>query len=101
MGLSQPAAPGVAPGLSLPVLPDCSDTTVVVSWVKTAEEMSGAVVLRCYESAGAAASLRLPAQPGYVWRLADLRERPLAEEPGEVLSFKPYEIKTLLLVPQA
>lgn len=101
VGLSQPAAPGAVPGLSLPVLPDCSDTTVVVSWVKIAEEKAGAVVLRCYESAGAAASLRLPAQPGYVWRLADLRERPLAEEPGVVLSFKPYEIKTLLLVPQA
>ncbi|MGI5923215.1 MAG: glycosyl hydrolase-related protein [Lentisphaeria bacterium] len=101
VGLSQPAPAGEAAGLSLPVLPDCSDTTVVVSWVKLAEEKPDTVVLRCHESAGVAASLHLPAPAGYAWRLADIEERPLAAPPGEALSFKPYEIKTLLLVPQA
>ena len=79
--------------------------------VKLAEDRSGDLVLRLYESAGARAAARLDLDPALAAgevTATDLLERPFAEDApafrsalgrgqdGEVeLCFRPFEIKTL------
>lgn len=83
--------------LRLPVLPDGTDTTVVIANMKPAE--NGGVVLRCFEGAGQNAALSLPTTPGWRWQETDLLEDKAADLQVEVLDFRPFEIKTLLLLP--
>ena len=72
--------------------------TVVCVTVKTAED-SPAAVLRFYEASGRGGSLRLTLPAG-----SRLIEANLLEEPGEALdpaaalAFRPFELKTLLVL---
>ena len=72
--------------------------TVVCETVKTAED-SPAAVLRFYEASGRGGSLRLTLPAG-----SRLIEANLLEEPGEALdpaaalAFRPFELKTLLVL---
>ncbi|MFG2177169.1 alpha-mannosidase [Streptomyces abikoensis] len=87
------AADGVAPLVSV------DDDAVVVSAVKLADDGSGDVVVRVYESLGGRASARLTAgfDVGEV-AVCDLLERPVAA--GSLsLSLRPFEIVTLRLSP--
>ena len=79
---------------------------VVVEAVKLADDQSGDVVVRLYESRGGRASARLIAGfPVVTATPTDLLERPLADagplpvaEGGMVeLSFRPFEIRTFRL----
>ena len=86
-------------------------SSVLVETVKLAEDRSGDLVLRLYESAGARAAARLDLDPALAAgevTATDLLERPFAEDApafrsalgrgqdGEVeLCFRPFEIKTL------
>jgi alpha-mannosidase len=79
---------------------------VVVEAVKLADDQSGDVVVRLYESQGGRASTRLTADfPVVTATLTDLLERPLSDAgPLPVtdgnaveLSFRPFEIRTLRL----
>ncbi|MGP9538430.1 alpha-mannosidase [Brachybacterium sp. AOP43-C2-M15] len=86
-------------------------TSVIVETVKLAEDRSGDLVLRLYESRGARAVAALaldPALAGGEVRAVDLLERPFGEEApafrsalrrnedGTVeLAFRPFEIKTM------
>ena len=79
---------------------------VVIEAVKLADDRSGDVVVRLYESRGGRASARLTAGfPVGTATATDLLERPLAgagplpvADGGTVeLSFRPFEIRTLRL----
>jgi alpha-mannosidase len=102
-----------ADGAAAPVGPllAVDNPAVVVEAVKLADDQSGDVVVRLYESLGGRASARVTAGfPVAAATLTDLLERPLAEDGrsgdgqvdvsagGEVaLSFRPFEIRTLRL----
>jgi alpha-mannosidase len=79
-----------------------NDPAVVVEAVKLAEDRSGDVVVRLYESLGsrATASLTTDFPHGAVTE-ADLLERPLpapvALRPDGVLGLRPFQIVTLRL----
>jgi alpha-mannosidase len=90
----------------VPALVAVDNPAVVTEAVKLADDQSGDVVLRLYESRGGRASIRLTA--GFAVGTAtatDLLERPLAGAgplpvtgSGTVeLSFRPFEIRTLRL----
>ena len=82
------------PGLKLPVMPDATGTTVVISTVKPAENGKD-TVFRCFESMGETATLELPEEAGVRWFEADLaEERPVPAGPR--IRFRPFEIKTLV-----
>lgn len=78
---------------------------VVVSAVKLADDASGDVVVRLYESTGGRARVRLGT--GFEFadpKLTDLLERPLAEgnapvrvDGGVQLSLRPFELVTVRL----
>jgi alpha-mannosidase len=78
-----------------------------VEAVKLADDRSGDVVVRLYESRGGRASARL--QPGFPLARAavvDLLERPtvlppppVAPDGGLVLALRPFQILTLRLTP--
>ncbi|MFQ6193450.1 alpha-mannosidase [Streptomyces sp. NPDC000405] len=87
------AAGGVAPLVSV------DNDAVVVSAVKLADDGSGDVVVRVYESLGGRASARLTA--GFEVEevaVCDLLERPVAPATTS-LSLRPFEIVTLRLHP--
>jgi alpha-mannosidase len=79
---------------------------VVTEAVKLADDQSGDVIVRLYESHGGRASARLSADfPVAAATATDLLERPLSEA-GELpvidggtieLSFRPFEIRTVRL----
>jgi len=76
---------------------------VVVEAVKAADDRSGDVVVRCYESLGGRAQTSVKASfaVGRAW-LTDLLERPLVDlgiGPGDVpsLQLRPFEVVTLRL----
>jgi hypothetical protein len=71
---------------------------VVVEAVKLAEDQSGDIVVRLYESLGGRATARLTAGfPLGSATLTDLLERTIAACDTAGLSFRPFEIKTLRL----
>ncbi|MEU4211662.1 glycoside hydrolase family 38 C-terminal domain-containing protein [Streptomyces sp. NPDC026206] len=91
-----PGSTGVEPLVSV------DDDAVVVSAVKLADDGSGDVVVRLYESLGGRARVRLAAGFGVVSAgVCDLLERPLGAaevaDNGVPLAFRPFEIVTLRL----
>ena len=93
----------VASGQELAPLVQLDNEAVVVEAVKAADDRSGDVVLRCYESRGgrAAATLQANFPVRGAW-LTDLLERPLTElevGPGNTvaLQLRPFQVITLKL----
>ncbi|SPE63728.1 Mannosylglycerate hydrolase [Streptomyces netropsis] len=91
-----PGSAGVEPLVSV------SDDAVVISAIKLADDGSGDVVVRLYESLGGRARARLSAGfPTASVSVCDLLERPVAaattDGDGVVLSLRPFEIVTLRL----
>ncbi|MBC9712975.1 alpha-mannosidase [Streptomyces sp. TRM66268-LWL] len=91
-------APAVAPLVTV------DDPAVTVESVKLAEDRSGDVVVRLYESRGGRAKARLTAAfPVARAEMTDLLERPLGtaetDEEGLLLSLRPFQIVTLRLRP--
>lgn len=84
------------PGLSLPVLPDTSDSTVVIANIKPSED-GQSVVLRCYEAEGKAAKIQLPIIDGKIWYETDLMEEHARIITGDLLHFRACEIKTIMI----
>ncbi|HEY9440897.1 MAG TPA: glycosyl hydrolase-related protein, partial [Streptomyces sp.] len=77
---------------------------VTVESVKLADDRSGEVIVRLYESAGGRADATLRAGfPVVRARITDLLERPLHDavtgEDGLELSLRPFQILTLRLTP--
>ncbi|MER5611716.1 glycoside hydrolase family 38 C-terminal domain-containing protein [Streptomyces sp. NPDC002215] len=102
LALNLPLRAAVAP--VLPSLVDTGHPAVTVESVKLAEDRSGDVILRLYESAGGRAGTTLRVGfPVVRATVTDLLERPLREaetdEHGLVLSLRPFQILTLRLTP--
>lgn len=106
LNLPERAVPGSA--TVPPLVAVTPGTAIVVEAVKLAEDRSGDVVVRLYESDGGRAAGRLV--PGFALASAtatDLLERPLTDAPGYpvgedggvAVSLRPFEILTLRLVP--
>ena len=78
------------------------DSPVHVTGVKSSDRVKGALVVRLYNTAGNEAEAVLEAGFGVkeAWE-ADLMERPLRklDVPGRPLRFKPFEVRTVLLLP--
>lgn len=83
------------PGLTLPPMLDTSDSSVIVSCVKPSD-IGDNVAFRCFESVGVEASLTLPQRADRQWTLTDLMEENEQKITGDVVNFRPYEIKTLI-----
>ncbi|MFF2062414.1 alpha-mannosidase [Streptomyces sp. NPDC058200] len=102
LALNLPLRVAAAP--EQPPLVNVDNPAVTVEAVKLAEDRSGDVVVRLYESAGgrAEATLRI-GFPVTGARVTDLLERPLHDaEPGEKglrLRLRPFQILTLRLTP--
>ncbi|MGW2514088.1 alpha-mannosidase [Streptomyces scopuliridis] len=94
----------VAPAPEQPPLVNVDHPAVTVEAVKLAEDRSGDVIVRLYESAGgrAEATLRV-GFPVIGARVTDLLERPLhdaeTDEEGLRLRLRPFQILTLRLTP--
>lgn len=102
LALNLPLRAAVAP--VLPSLVETGHPAVTVESVKLAEDRSGDVIVRLYESAGGRAGTTLRVGfPVVRARVTDLLERPLHEadtdEHGLVLSLRPFQILTLRLTP--
>ncbi|WP_392673446.1 alpha-mannosidase [Streptomyces sp. LN785] len=102
LALNLPLRAAVAP--SVPSLVTTGHPGVTVESVKLAEDRSGDVIVRLYESAGGRAEATL--QVGFpVTRaqITDLLERPLraatADEHGLALALRPFQILTVRLTP--
>ncbi|MGW9133648.1 alpha-mannosidase [Streptomyces sp. NPDC055681] len=102
LALNLPLRAAVAP--VVPSLVTTGHPAVTVESVKLAEDRSGDVIVRLYESAGgrAAATLR-GGFPVVRAQITDLLERPLheatADEHGLVLALRPFQILTVRLTP--
>lgn len=93
--LNHPLLP--ADGVALASVARAEHPGVLVETVKRAEHGDG-VVLRCYESLGAATTTRLATTlPHARVTETDLLERPIGPADLERLEFGPFEVKTLLL----
>ncbi|MFF9508602.1 alpha-mannosidase [Streptomyces sp. NPDC014727] len=102
LALNLPLRAAVAP--TLPSLISTGHPAVTVESVKLAEDRSGDVVVRLYESAGGRAPTTMRVGfPVVRARITDLLERPLHEadtdEHGLVLSLRPFQILTVRLTP--
>ncbi|MFD4859425.1 alpha-mannosidase [Streptomyces atratus] len=102
LALNLPLRAAVAP--VLPPLISTGHPAVTVESVKLAEDRSGDVIVRLYESAGGRADTTLRVGfPVIQARITDLLERPLHEadtdEHGLVLSLRPFQILTVRLTP--
>lgn len=102
LALNLPLRAAVAP--VLPSLVGTGHPAVTVESVKLAEDRSGDVVVRLYESAGGRARTTLRVGfPVVRAQVTDLLERPLHEADtdghGLVLSLRPFQILTLRLTP--
>ncbi|MEV0036730.1 glycoside hydrolase family 38 C-terminal domain-containing protein [Streptomyces sp. NPDC050804] len=102
LALNLPLRVAAAP--ESPPLVDAGDPAVTVEAVKLAEDRSGDVVVRLYESAGGRADTTLRIGfPVVGARVTDLLERPLYEaetgEEGLRLRLRPFQILTLRLTP--
>lgn len=87
-----------AAGASAFSLLDFSAGSLVVTAIKQAESGRGFVV-RVFETAGQAVTTPLPRLPGYCAAEAGITEDEIRPISGNTLSFKPFEIKTLLFQP--
>ncbi|MET8431925.1 glycoside hydrolase family 38 C-terminal domain-containing protein [Streptomyces sp900116325] len=102
LALNLPLRAAVAP--VVPSLITTGHPAVTVESVKLAEDRSGDVIVRLYESAGgrAEAALRV-GFPVVRAQITDLLERPLhearADEQGLVLALRPFQILTVRLTP--
>ncbi|WP_406295070.1 alpha-mannosidase [Streptomyces sp. NBC_00624] len=102
LALNLPLRAAVAP--VVPSLITTGHPAVTVESVKLAEDRSGDVIVRLYESAGgrAEAALRV-GFPVVRAQITDLLERPLheatADEHGLVLALRPFQILTVRLTP--
>ncbi|WP_030917056.1 alpha-mannosidase [Streptomyces sp. NRRL B-24720] len=102
LALNLPLRAAVAP--MVPSLVTTGHPAVTVESVKLAEDRSGDVIVRLYESAGgrAEAALRV-GFPVVRAQITDLLERPLheatADEHGLVLALRPFQILTVRLTP--
>ncbi len=106
--LNVPARP--ARGRRLGPLVTSSDPRVLISAVKLADDRSGDLIVRLYESAGGRATTRLVMDLPAV---ESVREADLLERPGEpvawsatdgvhasgVLEFRPFQLRTLRITP--
>ncbi|MEU4922921.1 glycoside hydrolase family 38 C-terminal domain-containing protein [Streptomyces parvus] len=102
LALNLPLRAAVAP--AVPALVSTGHPAVTVESVKLAEDRSGDVIVRLYESAGGRARTRLKVSfPVTEARITDLLERPLhpAETDGDglVLDLRPFQILTVRLTP--
>ncbi|MFF3954926.1 alpha-mannosidase [Streptomyces sp. NPDC001890] len=102
LALNLPLRAAVAP--AVPSLVEAGHPAVTVESVKLAEDRSGDVIVRLYESAGGRAGTTLRVGfPVVRAVVTDLLERPLREaetdEHGLVLSLRPFQILTLRLTP--
>ncbi|MEV8005954.1 glycoside hydrolase family 38 C-terminal domain-containing protein [Streptomyces parvus] len=98
--LNLPLRAAVAP--VVPALVSTGHPAVTVESVKLAEDRSGDVIVRLYESAGGRARTRLTVSfPVTEARITDLLERPLhpaaTDEDGLVLDLRPFQILTVRL----
>ncbi|AYF73715.1 alpha-mannosidase [Nocardia yunnanensis] len=97
--------PGFTPGVAQPVSPlfAVDDDAVVTSAVKLADDGSGDVVIRLYESAGARSTALLTADFSVTgWQRCDLLERPVPDDPAATadgdrirLRLRPFQLITL------
>ncbi|MFF2378457.1 alpha-mannosidase [Streptomyces xiamenensis] len=108
LNLPERSVPGSA--TVTPLVSVAPEAPIVVEAVKLAEDRSGDVVVRLYESGGGRASGRLLAGfPLASATATDLLERPLTDAPGYPvgrdggveLTLRPFEVLTLRLVPAA
>jgi alpha-mannosidase len=104
LNLPERTVPG---GAEVPPLVAVDHEAVVVSAVKLADDRSGDVVVRLYESRGGRVTATLsPGFPLAASTATDLLERPLADEAqqqvdGRVrLTLRPFQILTLRLTPE-
>ncbi|WP_282687991.1 MULTISPECIES: glycoside hydrolase family 38 C-terminal domain-containing protein [unclassified Streptomyces] len=102
LALNLPLRAAVAP--VVPALVSTGHPAVTVESVKLAEDRSGDVIVRLYESAGGRALTRLTVSfPVTEARITDLLERPLhpaaTDEDGLVLDLRPFQILTVRLTP--
>lgn len=102
LALNLPLRAAVAP--VVPSLITTGHPAVTVESVKLAEDRSGDVVVRLYESAGGRAETALRVGfPVVRAQITDLLERPLheatADEHGLVLALRPFQILTVRLTP--
>ncbi|OSC75750.1 alpha-mannosidase [Streptomyces sp. BF-3] len=102
LALNLPLRAAVAP--VVPALVSTGHPAVTVESVKLAEDRSGDVIVRLYESAGGRARTRLTVSfPVREARITDLLERPLhpaaTDEDGLVLGLRPFQILTVRLTP--
>ncbi|TYR51837.1 alpha-mannosidase [Streptomyces parvus] len=100
LALNLPLRAAVAP--VVPALVSTGHPAVTVESVKLAEDRSGDVIVRLYESAGGRARTRLTVSfPVTEARITDLLERPLhpaaTDEDGTVLDLRPFQILTVRL----
>ncbi|GIH05645.1 alpha-mannosidase [Rhizocola hellebori] len=71
---------------------------VVVEAVKLADDRSGDVIVRLYESLGGRARATLtPSFPVDRVSIVDLLERPLSDDTGAAMEFGPFQIRTVRL----
>ncbi|MFE4367853.1 alpha-mannosidase [Streptomyces sp. NPDC056835] len=96
--------PSVAAGSAAPPLISVDDPDVIVEAVKFADDRSGDVVVRLYESRGGRARTALSADfPVASVCETDLLEEPVAARPYEngsvALALRPFQILTLRLTP--
>lgn len=102
LALNLPLRAAVAP--AVPSLVETGHPAVTVEAVKLAEDRSGDVIVRLYESAGDRAGARLTVSfPVVRAQITDLLERPLhpavTDDRGLVLELRPFQILTVRLTP--
>lgn len=102
LALNLPLRAAVAP--VVPSLITTGHPAVTVESVKLAEDRSGDVIVRLYESAGGRATTTLQVGfPVVQAQITDLLERPLheatADEHGLAVALRPFQILTLRLTP--
>ena len=84
------------PGLELPVMPDCTGSSVLISNVKPSEKYPDSLVFRAYEGQGVDGTIFLPQIDSRLWLEVDLMEENERLLESHTVKFKPFEIKTLL-----
>lgn len=85
------------PGLKLPTMPNTTGSSIIISNIKPACENPVDTVFRCFETAGQTDTLTLPKIKDKQWFEANLMEEQPAVCSTEQITFKAYEIKTLIL----
>ncbi len=84
------------PGLELPAMPDCTNSSVVISSVKPAENTADGVIFRAFESSGTCSTLGLPSYSNRNWVEVNMLEKTTSKQLKNEVKFAPFEIKTLL-----